>query len=448
MNFLRALPGRLAPKTLFARLTLILLAGLAAAQLLSAVQTIDERDDVNMGVMIDTVEIDLGAAVALLDRLPRAEREAWLPRLGRRGFQFLAGAGEDGPPVRAELSTRLLRSATRALAPGYPFSANEVPGAGERFQVHVRLGDGDQVSIDFRPRPGLPLSPWLPYVLAGQLLLVALSCWVAVRLATAPLRALADAADALGPDLRPAEMPERGPSEVVRATRALNAMQRRISAYVDERLRILAAISHDLQTPITRMRLRIDMMDDGAQQQRLSDHLRDDLLQLQDLVREGLDYARAMHGKPETACPTDLCALLDSIVLDYRDGGAAVRFEGLGTGSGAAVRTRPRALRRIVGNLVDNALKYAGDAEVVLDFGHPDRAVIRVLDHGPGIPDAMLDAVFEPFYRLEGSRNRETGGSGLGLAIARQLATALPGELTLHNRSEGGLEARLVVHAA
>jgi signal transduction histidine kinase len=443
MSALHALLRRLAPKTLFARLALILLAGLSAALLLSATLTIDERDDVNMGVMIDTVEIDLGAAVALLDRLPRAEREAWLPRLGRRGFQFLAGAGESGPPVRAELSTRLLRSATRALTPAYAFSANEVAGMNERFQVHVRLSDGDPVSIDFRPRPGLPLSPWLPYVLAGQLLLVALSCWVAVRLATAPLRALADAADALGPDLRPAEMPERGPSEVVRATRALNAMQRRIAGYVDERLRILAAISHDLQTPITRMRLRIDMMDDSPQQQRLND----DLLQLQDLVREGLDYARAMHGKPETACPTDIEALLDSITLDYRDGGAAVHFDG-GGGAAATVRTRPRALRRIVCNLVDNALKYAGDAEVVLDVTQPGRAVIRVLDHGPGIPDDMLDAVFEPFYRLEGSRNRETGGSGLGLAIARQLATALPGELTLHNRPAGGLEARLVLRAA
>jgi signal transduction histidine kinase len=441
MRAVRTLLARLAPKSLFARLALILLAGLSAAQLLSAALAIGERNDVNMGVMIDTVEIDLGAAVALLDRLPRAERAAWLPRLGRRGFQFLAGPGEAGPPVRAELSTRLLRSATRALAPAYAFSANEVGGAGERFQVHVRLSDGDAVSIDFRPRPGLPLSPWLPYVLAGQLLLVALSCWVAVRLATAPLRTLADAADALGPDLRPAEMPERGPSEVVRATRALNAMQRRIAGYVDERLRILAAISHDLQTPITRMRLRIDMMDDAAQQQRLGD----DLLQLQDLVREGLDYARAMHGKPETACPTDLGALLDSIALDYHDAGAAVRFAGA---RGATVRTRPRALRRIVCNLADNALKYAGDAELTLDFAAPEGATLRVLDRGPGIPDAMLDAVFEPFYRLEGSRNRETGGSGLGLAIARQLAATLPGNLTLHNRPGGGLEARLVLHAA
>lgn len=444
MSVVRALLARMAPRSLFARVTLILLAGLTAAQLLSAVLTVDERNDVSMGVMIDTVEVDLRAAVALLERLPRAERAVWLPRLARGGYQFLEGAGDDGPPVRAELSQRLLRSATRALAPDHAFSANQVAGVEERLQIHVRLSDGDPVTIEFRPRPGLPLSPWLPYVLAGQLLLVALSCWAAVRLATAPLRTLAEAADALGPDLRPAEVPERGPSEVVRAARALNAMQRRIAGYVDERLRILAAISHDLQTPITRMRLRIDMMDEGVQQQRLGD----DLLQLQDLVREGLDYARAMHGKPEPAHATDLGSLLDSIVLDYRDGGAPVGYAGFDGGRGATVHTRPKALRRIVCNLIDNALKYAGDAEVVLDCTQPQRVAIRVLDRGPGIPHAMLDAVFEPFYRLEGSRNRETGGSGLGLAIARQLAATLPGELTLHNRPEGGLEARLSLRTA
>jgi len=443
MTPIRTLLRRLAPRTLFARLSLILLAGLTAAQLLSAALTAGERNDVNTGVMIDTVEVDLRAAVALLDRLPRAERADWLPRMERRGYRFLAGPGEPGPPVRAPLSTRLLRSATRALAPDHAFSANAVDGGDETFQIHVVLGDGDLVSIEFHPRPGLPLSPWLPYVLAGQLLLVALSCWLAVRQATAPLRALADAADAVGPDLRPADIPEQGPSEVVRATRALNAMQRRIAGYVDERLRILAAISHDLQTPITRMRLRVDMMDDLAQQQRLGD----DLSELQDLVREGLTYARAMHGKPEPARATDLGSLLDSIALDYRDAGAAVSFAGFDGRPGTPVHTRPKALRRIVCNLVDNALKYAGPAEVVLDCTLPDATVIRILDSGPGIPDDMLEAVFEPFYRLEGSRNRATGGSGLGLAIARQLAATLPAELTLRNRAAGGLEARLVLRA-
>jgi signal transduction histidine kinase len=441
VNRVPQLARRLVPASLFARLTLIVLAGLTAAQLLSASLAIGERDDVNMGAMIDTVEVDLRTALALLERLPRAERAAWLPRLERRGYRFLAGSGEGGPPVEAGISTRLLRSATRALAPGYAISANAVPGAGERFQIHLRLADGDPLSIEFRPRPGLPLSPWLPFVLGAQLALVALSCWLAVRHASAPLRALADAADALGPDLRPAELPERGPSEVVRATRALNAMQRRIAGYVDERLRILAAISHDLQTPITRMRLRVDLLDDPGLQQRLAADLRE----LQSLVREGLDYARAMHGRAEAAVPLDLANLLDSIALDYHDGGAALRFAGAPC---AIVRTRPKALRRIVCNLVDNALNYAGNAELVLDCTGPGAPVIRVLDTGAGIPEDMLEAVFEPFYRLESSRNRETGGSGLGLAIARQLAAALPATLTLHRRPTGGLEARLAFHPA
>lgn len=439
MSGWRTLPARLAPRTLFARLSLILLAGVGAAQLLSAVLAVGERDDVAMGAMVDTVEVDLRTAIALLERLPRAERAAWLPRLEHGGYRFLAGPGEAGPPVRAPLSLRVLRSATRALGPTHAFSANAVEGARERFQVHVLLGGGDPVTVEFRPRRGLPLSPWLPYVLAGQFALVALSCWAAVRLATAPLRALADAADALGPDLRPSTMRETGPSEVARAARAMNAMQRRIAGYVDERLRILAAISHDLQTPITRMRLRVDMMDDPVQQQRLGA----DLLELQGLVREGLDVARAMHGEAESACPTDVASLLDSIALDYRDGGASVRFDGR---RGTVLCSRPKALRRIVCNLVDNALKYAGTADLVLDCAQPRRPAIRVLDRGPGIPDAALDAVFEPFFRLEGSRNRDTGGSGLGLAIARRLAAALPGELTLHNRAGGGLEARLVLH--
>lgn len=439
MSGWRALAARLAPRTLFARLSLILLAGVGAAQLLSAVLAVGERDDVTMGAMVDTVEVDLRTAIALLERLPRAERAAWLPRLEHGGYRFLSGPGDAGPPVRAALSLRVLRSAARALAPTHAFSANAVDGARERFQVHVLLGDGDPVTVEFRPRRGLPLSPWLPYVLAGQFALVALSCWAAVRLATAPLRALADAADALGPDLRPSTMRETGPSEVARAARAMNAMQRRIAGYVDERLRILAAISHDLQTPITRMRLRVDMMDDPVQQQRLGA----DLLELQGLVREGLDYARAMHGEAESACPTDVASLLDSIALDYRDGGASVRFDGR---RGTVLCSRPKALRRIVCNLVDNALKYAGTADLVLDCAQPRYPAIRVLDRGPGIPDAALDAVFEPFFRLEGSRNRDTGGSGLGLAIARRLAATLPGELTLHNRAGGGLEARLVLH--
>lgn len=436
----------LVPASLFARLSLILLAGLASAQFLSAYLTIKERNDVSMGVMIDYVEIELRTAVALLDRLPHDERAEWMQRLSRGSYRFLpgvlpgSGAGQAGPPVSAPHSQRVLASVTRALTPEHPFTAHAVEGGVERFQVQLRLSDGQPLTVDFQPRRGLPLSPGLPYLLLAQLALVALACWVAVRLAIKPLRTLAEVADALGPDLKPVSMPEQGPSEVVRAARAFNAMQKRIAAYIDERLRILAAISHDLQTPITRMRLRVDLMDDSQQQQRLTD----DLQQLEDLARQGIGYARAMHGVLEPARAINANDLLDTIALDYRDGGADVAFA---AGGGAPVVTRPGALRRVVTNLVDNCLKYAGQAEIVMERSGEDVITIRVLDRGKGIPEASLDAVFEPFYRLESSRNRDTGGTGLGLAIARQLALTLGGTLTLHNRPEGGLEARLVLRA-
>nr|WP_229505095.1 ATP-binding protein [Massilia mucilaginosa] len=434
----------LAPDSLFARLTLILLAGLAAAQFLSAMLTIEERNDASMGAMIDYVEVDLRTAVALLDRLPHDERAAWLPRLQRGGYRYALGAGEAGPPVTAPHSLRLLASVRRALTPGHAFNANALAGDAERFQVHVPLADGQPLTVDFRPRRGLPLSERLPYMLAAQLALVALACWLAVRLAIRPLRTLAQAADALGPDLRPVRMPEQGPSEVVAAARAFNAMQQRIAAYVDERLRILAAISHDLQTPITRMRLRVDLMDESPQQQRLID----DLQHLEDLARQGIGYARAMHGQLEAARAIDPNDLLDAMALDYRDSGADVAYASAG---GAPVLTpfctRPGALRRVVTNLVDNGLKYASEVRIEMERAAPELITIRVLDRGPGIPEAALEQVFEPFYRLESSRNRDTGGTGLGLAIARQLALTLGGGLTLHNRPGGGLEARLVLRA-
>jgi signal transduction histidine kinase len=379
--------------------------------------------------------------VALLDLLPAAERPAWLPRLARRTYRFILGPGEIGVRPDAKLSEQVAMSISEGIGHSYPLTVNAVPGGAEHLQVHLRLSDGAPLTIDIRPMRGVPLSPWLPYVLVAQLAILATCCWIAVRLATRPLRNLADAADALGPGLRPVDMPEHGPSEVERAARAFNAMQRRITSYVDERIRILGAISHDLQTPITRMRLRVDLMDESAPQERL----REDLLQLEDLVRDGINYARAMHGEREPVRPVDLDNQLDSIALDYLDAGAAVTLTGR---VGAPVQTRPKALRRIIGNLVDNALKFGGSAQIVVQCEAGGAVVIHVLDDGPGIPAEMLEAVFEPFYRLEGSRNRDTGGTGLGLAIARQLADALNAALTLHNRPEGGLEARLTLAGA
>jgi signal transduction histidine kinase len=241
--------------------------------------------------------------------------------------------------------------------------------------------------------------------------------------------------------LQPRRVPEDGPSEVSRAARAFNAMQDRIAGYLAERIQILAAISHDLQTPITRMRLRVDLMDDEAQQHKL----RQDLQAMETLVREGLAYARTLHGIEEQPRRIDPDALLDSLVCDYTDAGRQVTLTGT---IGRECLLRPQAIKRVLANLIDNALKFGGSADIHAGVQEDGRLAITVRDHGPGIPPDALEAVFQPFHRLEASRNRETGGTGLGLAIARQLTLAMDGELTLRNGDDGGLEARLVVAAS
>ena len=433
---------RLWPDSLFARLALILCAGMATALSMSSALTFAERDQATARLMTGYIERKVASSVALLDLLPADARAAWLPRLARRSYHFVLGPGDPSLP-QGEGDARLAEQVADAFVDGighsYPLTVDMQPDKPGHLQVHLRLSDGQPLTIAVQRMSGLPLSPWLPWVLAAQLSVLGLCCWFAVRQATRPLRALAEAADALGPDMRPVRLPERGPSEVLRSVRAFNAMQGRIAGYVDERVRILAAISHDLQTPITRMRLRVDTMTEGVAQERLQSDLRE----LEDLVRDGIGFARSLHGAGEEVRTVDLDARLDSLVLDYHDAGRQVSLAGR---AGIPVATRPRALRRIVCNLVDNALKFGGSAAIAVARG-AGTVEIRVSDDGPGIPPDKLEAVFEPFYRLEASRNRDTGGSGLGLAIARQLALSMQGTLSLHNRPEGGLEARLVLPA-
>lgn len=426
------------PRTLFARLALILCIGIAVAQVLSFWLTMTERDQATTNLMMGYIEREVASSVALLDHLPAAEREAWLPRLARRSYEFKLGPGVAGGPVDARLSANVERSIADGIGHAYPVSANAVPGDSEHLQVHLKLTDGTPLTIDIHPMSGVPLSGWLPVVLVLQLAVLAACCWLAVRLATRPLHALARAADTLGPDLKADRLPEDGPSEVALAARAFNAMQDRIATYTAERMQILAAVSHDLQTPITRMRLRIDVMEDEGE----SGKLRQDLAEMEALVKEGVAYARTLHGASEPACRVDLDALLDSLICDYADAGKDVAFA---RRLAASVVTRPQALRRVVGNLVDNALKFAGAAQIDVAIATDGRVEISVLDRGPGIPDESLEAVFQPFYRLETSRNRGTGGTGLGLAIARQLAQAMDAVLVLRNRSGGGLEAAITL---
>jgi signal transduction histidine kinase len=325
----------------------------------------------------------------------------------------------------------------RGLDYRYPLAPRAISSAPERFQVELRLADGMPLSLELTPSV-MPIAQWLPVVLVVQLILLLLITWIAVRLATRPLVRLADAVDQLDPARTHALLPETGPVEVKKAARAFNAMQTRIRHYLSERLQILAAISHDLQTPITRMKLRLEAMDESPEQQRLTG----DLTQLQQLVREGIAYARSTHTESTPPVRLDLHTLLDSIACDYQDAGKPVSLAGQ---TDLSLSTRPQSLRRLLENLIDNAVKYGGSAEISLRTIAPGSIGIDVVDSGAGIPEAEMQAVLQPFYRVESSRNRETGGTGLGLAIAQQLAQSLGGDLRLANRDEGGLRATVVL---
>ncbi|MNJ99625.1 Sensor protein CpxA [compost metagenome] len=425
------------PRTLFMRLTLILFIGLVVAHTLSFWLIMRERTEATTGLMLGYLQQDVASSVALLDRLPAAERAAWLPRLERRTYSFSLEPGMEGRAPDTKLSTMIAASFVEAIGSHYRVTAHVVPGQKDRVQAQLELSDGMPLTIDMRPA-GLPISGWLPVVLLLQLVLLAGVTWIGVRLATRPLVQLANAADTLGPDLRASKLSEDGPLEVARAARAFNAMQERINTYMTERMQILAAISHDLQTPITRMRMRADMMDDSGQREKLSH----DLKEMEALVKEGVAYARTLHGTSEPPCTIDPDALLESLVFDYIDAGQKLELHGK---VGHPIISRPNALRRVLINLIDNALKFSTQVEVSVSAGADGRTTILVLDNGPGIPEEDLETVFQPFYRVEASRNRDTGGTGLGLAIAKQLTLAMNASLTLHNRATGGLEARLVL---
>ncbi|EUB83284.1 ATP-binding protein [Pseudomonas sp. GM30] len=421
------------PRTLASRLSLIFLVGLILAQALSFGAQYYERFQSARSTMLSNMQNDVSTSVAILDRLPAQERPAWLPRLARTNYDYRLDNGDPGDPLDAEEVPVAATSISSAIGGAHPLSFSRFPAEKKHFQAHLRLSDGSPLTIDVRPAMP-PLSPWLPGVLLGQLALLIACTWLAVRIAIRPLARLANAVESLDPNAHPVMLDERGPTEVAYAARAFNAMQARIAAYLKERMQLLAAISHDLQTPITRMKLRAELMDDSVEK----DKLWNDLGEMEHLVREGVAYARSIHGSTEESRRIDLDSFLDSLVFDYQDMGQDVQLSGK---SVAVIDTRPQALRRVLVNLTDNALKFAGAAQLQVDID--DGLCIKILDRGPGIAEAELQQVMQPFYRVENSRNRSTGGTGLGLAIAQQLAMALGGSLTLSNREGGGLCAEL-----
>ncbi|WP_314914567.1 HAMP domain-containing sensor histidine kinase [Pseudomonas helleri] len=425
------------PKTLASQLSLIFLVSLLLANGLSFSVQFYERYLSARSTMLNNMENDISTSVAILDRLPAEERQAWLSRLNREHYQYLLTKGDSGVPMDTADPPMSASSIKDTLGQHYALTFADIPGVRPHYQVFLQLADGNPVTIDVRPAD-IPVALWLPVVLVLQLALLLGCTWMAVRLAIRPLSRLSRAVESLDPNARIQHLDESGPTEVAHAAVAFNAMQQRIADYLKERMQILAAISHDLQTPITRMKLRAEFMDDSIER----DKLLSDLGEMEHLVREGVAYARSVHGSTEANCKLDLDAFVDSIVFDYQDVGKAVNSSG---NYGSPIETRPHALRRVLINLLDNALKFSGAAELVVSAEANGNVSIKVLDRGPGISADELREVLKPFYRVESSRNRDTGGTGLGLAIAQQLAIALGGSLGLSNREGGGLCAELLL---
>ncbi|HDT6597093.1 TPA: ATP-binding protein [Raoultella ornithinolytica] len=433
---------RLWPASLRSRLMLMIFFTLLLANALTLSLLLYERMSSARSVMLGNLEYDVATSVAILDRLPAAERPQWLARLARGNYRYRLSAGVSGHYPDSWRSRDAVRSLQEALSGSYPVSIIAVPGPREHIQAHITLHDGAPLSIDLWPR--LPaIARWLPAVLIVQFLLLLACAWYAVRQVVRPMTRFTRAIDALQPaNSAPGMMAEQGPVEVQHAARAFNAMQTRIRDHLQERARILAAISHDLQTPITRMKLRLEMTDAPE----LRDKLLQDLDNMSRLIREGIAFARSAQPLEEKRQRLDLNAFLDSIALDYADVGRPVAF--IPAEEGRVVLTQPQALRRIMTNLIDNGLKFAERVDIRLSYAMNGDPIIQVMDNGPGIPEASLEEVLQPFFRLENSRNRETGGTGLGLAIAAQLTSQMPGTLRLGNRPEGGLEAIIRLDSA
>ena len=301
---------------------------------------------------------------------------------------------------------------------------------GRIIEVSVPVSDGTWLNF----AAPFVLQPFWASRLFWSLLLmtaavIGLSVW-AVRRSTAPLAVFAQAAERLGRDVKAPPMSEDGPREVHQAAAAFNEMQRRIRGFVEDRTRMLAAISHDLRTPITRLRLRAEFIGDEEQRRKTMSDLDD----METMIAATLDFSREAALEKENKF-LDLGVLLKTLCDDASDNGGRAEYEGPDK---FAFSGRPVALKRVFGNLIENAIAYGNRAMVSL-IDERNKVTVTIDDDGPGIAAEDRENVFRPFVRLEGSRSRETGGVGLGLSVVRSVVHAHGGEVTLENRPEGGL---------
>jgi signal transduction histidine kinase len=440
---------KLAPATLTTRLVLLAVALVALLLALAAAWTFWERaDTARRFVRLATID-RMAATQLLVDRLPPPELRVALraisgPLLLVRMLDEPRGRPVDDPKLDRAI-TRLMAKHPSGVFAGREVVLREVDHEDRvqdadqppdllpsfaRFEVGIRQYDGDWLIFTV---PADTLSRfWLGRVLLivlGVVGVAALLAWLLFRKITRPVIALAVASDRFAAGLPAEPLPETGPPELRRATAAFNRMRLRIGDLLAERTSMLAAIAHDLRTPLTRLRLRLeDLPDDTARSRAKAD-----VQAMETMLRETLAYAKDVAGV-EQATDLDFAALVRTAVDDLADAGRQATYEGPDR---LVLRGRPTALRRAVDNILINAITYGTLAEVTL-VATEKTAELQIADRGPGIPEAMRERVFEPFFRLETSRSRTTGGTGLGLALARGIVRAHGGDVRILDRPGGG----------
>ena len=442
---------RLWPRSLANRTAVVLLAGLALVQAGGLFFYTLDRMDLQRLAAAQELGLRISSVYRSVVLAPADDRAALVhdvdPASNFKATLDQAPATSDLEPAPPFLQ-RLIRISMNftPVPQGQRWRELMVRGSPQqhRLLVSMRMPSGEWLNVSVALYRTLPF--WSEnFLIAFALMTLAaagLVIW-AVRQFSGPMRDLARAAEQLGMDVNMAPLPERGTIEAVKAARAFNLMAERIRRFVRDRTFLLTAIGHDLRTPITRLKLRAEWMEDEEQQNKMLA----DLDELEAMVAATLAFGRD-DATAEALTPIDLAELLRTIgeeAADARpDSAENVRYDGP---DHLVVRARPVAIKRALSNLIQNALNYGGAARIALAQPRDGMLAVHVDDDGPGIPPSELERVFEPFHRLEASRNRETGGTGLGLPIARNIVRAHGGDVALANRAGGGLRAMVTLPA-
>jgi len=427
----------LLPRTLFGRSLVILITPLVLAQIVATYIFYERHwDDVTRRLALGLAG-DISMVIQMLREAPAAPQQARVLTLAEKNFNMAVTWQPDqilpNTPLNFQLRNLILdRVLDRAIEERLfrPFRIDTV-SYGDKVEVRVQLQDG--VLRVLTPRKRLSSSTTIIFVMwmVGTSLVLLAIAVVFLRNQMRPIRRLAEAADSFGKGRAEADIKPSGASEVRQAAHAFLRMRERIQRQISQRTEMLAGVSHDLRTPLTRMKLQLAMLDDSAE----TGNLRRDVAAMEDMVGGYLDFARGQES--EVAAPTDLRLILDEIVEQANRQGSTVELAARGDMTGMV---RPNAFKRCITNLVDNAQRHGHCVSIAA--AKSDGAIeIAVDDDGPGIPSAARDEVFRPFHRLDHSRNPDTGGVGLGLTIARDVARSHGGDVTLGDAPSGGLRA-------